>query len=348
MTGKEKYFGNFPKAEKSDWETAAREELQGADPWKKLSSRMLGLEIAPYYDATSCTNVAPLLRNQSGSFLGPRTWFNCPRVPVNDFAAANQIALNHLQHGADGVLFDLEVYGDIGILLKGIDPRHCSINLLINSQTELAKDLFQYFHSIPHASDLLPGAIFCDSVSGLTSLNTAISHLHLGGRLMKPTGAAEDDLRKLFIRLLEENSVSSARAAIRIPLGTSFFGDIITIRTARILWAEVQKKTGNSHPLFILGFSPVWTNEAYASHENMLKSSMAAMAGVLGGCDAITLDPEKNNELSARIARNVSNILREESHLSKVADPLAGTWFVENACQALSQKIWPSLQPLIS
>ena len=75
---------------------------------------------------------------------------------------------------------------------------------------------------------------------------------------------------------------------------------------------------------------------------------MAAMAGVLGGCDAITLDPEKNNELSARIARNVSNILREESHLSKVADPLAGTWFVENACQALSQKIWSSLQPLIS
>ncbi|MBS1544593.1 MAG: hypothetical protein JST14_13230 [Bacteroidetes bacterium] len=348
MTGKEKYFGNFPKAEKSDWEAAAREELQGADPWKKLSSKMLGIEIAPYYDATSCTNVAPLLPNQSGSFLGPRTWFNCPRVSVNDFVAANQVALNHLQQGADGILFDLGVHGDIGLLLKGIDPRHCSINFLLNSKTEMAKDVHQYFHAIPQVHDLLPGAVFCDPVSKLASLNPPISHLHLGGRLMQTTGAAEDDLRKLFVGLLEEDSISSARTAIRIPLGTSFFGDIITIRTARILWAEVQKKTGNSHPLFILGYSPVWTNEAYASHENMLKSSVAAMAGVLGGCDAITLDPEKNNELSARIARNVSNILREESHLSKVADPLAGTWFVENACQTLTQKIWPSLQPLIS
>ncbi len=49
-----------------------------------------------------------------------------------------------------------------------------------------------------------------------------------------------------------------------------------------------------------------------------------------------------------RIARNVSNIIREESYLDKVADPLAGAYAVENMVDRLAQEAWKNFQQIIS
>jgi methylmalonyl-CoA mutase len=77
----------------------------------------------------------------------------------------------------------------------------------------------------------------------------------------------------------------------------------------------------------------------------MIKSTTAAMASVLGGCDALTILPEdENNTTMNRIARNVSAILREESHLNKVADPLAGSYSMDTMVDAISKKAWTLFQ----
>ena len=68
------------------------------------------------------------------------------------------------------------------------------------------------------------------------------------------------------------------------------------------------------------------------------------MSAILGGCDALTLEPEDDQARSIRVARNVSNVLREESHFAKVADPLAGAYFVESLSLQLADTAWKSFQ----
>ncbi len=63
--------------------------------------------------------------------------------------------------------------------------------------------------------------------------------------------------------------------------------------------------------------------------------TLEGMAAVLGGCDSLTVEPYNSrygetDTQSRRIARNVHAILREESYLAKVADPAAGTYFLES------------------
>jgi methylmalonyl-CoA mutase len=77
----------------------------------------------------------------------------------------------------------------------------------------------------------------------------------------------------------------------------------------------------------------------------MLKETTAAMAAILGGTNGLSLYPEEmDNVVMSRIARNTSHILREESHLNKVADPLAGSYLVENLMLEMAEKAWAKFQ----
>ena len=54
----------------------------------------------------------------------------------------------------------------------------------------------------------------------------------------------------------------------------------------------------------------------------------------------------QNHSMMSRVARNTSSVLREESFLSLVADPLAGSYFVESVSRQLAEKSWGKFQAL--
>jgi methylmalonyl-CoA mutase len=77
----------------------------------------------------------------------------------------------------------------------------------------------------------------------------------------------------------------------------------------------------------------------------MIKSTTASMAAIIGGCDSLSVLPEDETvPLMSRIASNVSNILREESHFDKVADPLAGSYVIADLTDKLAQQAWLHFQ----
>jgi methylmalonyl-CoA mutase len=81
----------------------------------------------------------------------------------------------------------------------------------------------------------------------------------------------------------------------------------------------------------------------------MIKATTAAMAAIAGGCDSLTITPEdESHETMSRIAINVSTILREESHISKVADPTAGSYYIDSLTHQLSEKAWEKFQSLVN
>jgi len=77
----------------------------------------------------------------------------------------------------------------------------------------------------------------------------------------------------------------------------------------------------------------------------MLRTQTEAMSAVLGGADTITVEPfdtvfRTAGEFSERIARNQQLLLMEESHLDKVADPGAGSYYLEELTSAIAHEAW--------
>ena len=78
-------------------------------------------------------------------------------------------------------------------------------------------------------------------------------------------------------------------------------------------------------------------------HVNMLRVTTEALSAVLGGCDSLTITP---CGFDAHLADNVQHILREESHLDKVLDPGAGSYYVEALTDALAAEAWTLFQAI--
>jgi methylmalonyl-CoA mutase len=103
----------------------------------------------------------------------------------------------------------------------------------------------------------------------------------------------------------------------------------------------------DEYPTLIHGLSPFWNDSSYEPNANMLKSTTTAMSAILGGCDAITIVPEdENNEggFKSRVARNVLTILREESYLNLTADATVGSYYLENLIEQISISAWKKFQ----
>ena len=97
--------------------------------------------------------------------------------------------------------------------------------------------------------------------------------------------------------------------------------------------------------LYIHSICTPFTDDTYAPHGNMLKGATAAMAAIIGGTSALTVLPEDDGDsMQRRIARNVSNVLKEESYLNKVADPAAGSYYLEHLTDTIAKAAWAKFQ----
>jgi methylmalonyl-CoA mutase len=97
--------------------------------------------------------------------------------------------------------------------------------------------------------------------------------------------------------------------------------------------------------LYILSQTSAWNQTLYDPHVNMLRGTTEAMSAILGGTDTLTVLPFDRpsgnpDPFARRIARNIQIILREESHLDKVIDPAAGSYYIENLTDTLIGGAW--------
>ncbi len=349
MIENKKKFNGFPGASQSDWRVAAQEELKGADPLKKLSTTGKDWSIYPYYDRKGVPDASPLLKASENRFLGNRAWYNCPSLLVTDPIISNRLALGHLNSGADGILFELDQEVNLKILLKDIEWGACSLNFLAKRNADQISALLKDFilkNNLQGAD--LHGAFFGNSVSKSISECS----FRFSGYEVTPTASPVDEITSAFRWLAEtgtKNLESCANQfAFLVPFGTDFFLDLAKLRAYRLTWKRFLESSGSKDDfsLVLHARSHRWINAAFEPNGNMLKGTTAAMAAILGGCDALTVDAEREEDnMMVRVARNISNLLREESHFSKVADPVAGSYFVEDLSRQLAESAWRNIKP---
>ncbi|MDR0954826.1 MAG: methylmalonyl-CoA mutase family protein [Rikenellaceae bacterium] len=141
-----------------------------------------------------------------------------------------------------------------------------------------------------------------------------------------------------------------ARAiAFKFSVGSNYFMEIAKFRAARLLWANIVSgyapECECSAKMKITGVTSDFNMTVYDPYVNMLRGTTEAMSAALGGVDTLEVLPfdwafEEPTEFSARIARNVQLLLKEESHFDQVVDPAGGSYYIENLTASIAEQAW--------
>ncbi len=361
---------SFESSNKKNWLTAATSEIDGKNPDEALAWSEDGLTFLPYYDKNDVTSLLNQtsfqLPSSTDLFSGSRAWANLPCILVLDEKEANASALSQLASGADGILFDIRNCKQINLtlLLHQIDWPYCSISFWVNTGNRISENLSKHIQQKQYDASILTGSIFWDDDFGKNNVSelplSDLKKFQSFGLVIDsstPVKEISEALTKgvhLIDQLTEsgvDTSIAIQQIAFSIPVSTNFFIEIAKLKALRMLWfqvvrvyAEEKYQPSNLH-LHIR--SEKWTDAKYQPNANMLKSTIASLAGVLGGCNSITIYADDDSSTMNRIARNISNVLREESYVDKVADATAGAYAIEKMVDEIAQASWLDFQQQI-
>ncbi len=140
----------------------------------------------------------------------------------------------------------------------------------------------------------------------------------------------------------------------QFPIDTDFFTEIAKIRAFRLLLNRLGEPYGaesSVREIPVHGHGSFRSMSSLDENVNMLRATTEAMSAIMGGCDSISLPTynglTKGTDVEAvRIARNVQLILREESFLGQVMDPVGGSYYGEYLTAAIAQKAWKLFQQM--
>ena len=155
-------------------------------------------------------------------------------------------------------------------------------------------------------------------------------------------------LDKLSGRALSIDDIAGS-FQINFATGPVYFMEIAKIRAARHLFAHLVNAWNPKHEAsltcFIHSHTSEWNQTVYDPFVNMLRGTTESMAAVIGGANSVAVTPfdkpfRKPTGFAERIARNTQIILKEEAALDKVADPSAGSYFIENLTDSIAKNAW--------
>jgi methylmalonyl-CoA mutase len=136
-------------------------------------------------------------------------------------------------------------------------------------------------------------------------------------------------------------------------IGMNFYLEIAKMRAARLLWHRIMSGFGakNAKSLMLRTHCQTsgWSLTEQDPYNNIVRTTVEAMAAVFGGTQSLHTNSFDEaialpTEFSARIARNTQLILQEETHLTSVVDPWAGSYMMETLTQQMADAAWKIIE----
>ncbi len=136
-------------------------------------------------------------------------------------------------------------------------------------------------------------------------------------------------------------------------IGMNFFMEVAKMRAGRLLWAKLVEtfKPQNPKSLALRTHCQTsgWSLTEQDPYNNVTRTAIEAMAAVLGGTQSLhtnSLDEAiaLPTDFSARIARNTQLYIQKETGVTRVVDPLGGSWYLESLTHELTRKAWSLIE----
>ncbi|OZA15535.1 MAG: methylmalonyl-CoA mutase [Polynucleobacter sp. 24-46-87] len=147
--------------------------------------------------------------------------------------------------------------------------------------------------------------------------------------------------------------VFAGRLSFFFAIGMNFYLEVAKLRAARLLWWRIMKSFEPKNPKSLMLRTHCqtsgWSLTEQDPFNNVVRTTVEAMAAVFGGTQSLHTNSFDEaialpSEFSSRIARNTQLILQEETHITSVIDPWAGSYMMENLTQEMADKAWEIIQ----
>ncbi|MDR4988161.1 MAG: methylmalonyl-CoA mutase family protein [Bacteroidales bacterium] len=235
----------------------------------------------------------------------------------------------------------------------GFDPL---AYLLLYGKFHQSRDL-----AFERAGELIKKAM--DHQKHLHVISISGQHYHNAGASMVQELAYSMSQAAEYLAALSDKGIAVSGIAPRMhfsfAVGSSYFMEIAKLRAARMLWARIldafmtsadakdKVRTAESIAagMFIHCVTSDWNKSIYDPYVNMLRTATEAMSAAIGGADSLCVSAfddcfRKPGALARRMARNQQIILKHEAHFNKVADPAAGSYYIEKLTGDLAEAAW--------
>jgi methylmalonyl-CoA mutase len=370
-------LSDFEKTDKSVWKKQITKELKGRS-YEEVLYRPAGtVAIEPYYVESELPE-STLLKDIQACQKQVPGWLTTPYVIFDAPSETNKFIRRELDRGADAIWLDcqdlsvleLDLFKTLhAIRLTDTPIFFASSESPVALLTELTRGASYYLKGgiihDPIADWMKTGNTFSermDTIAESMALTKAMREFNsykVESHVFHDAGA--DIVQELAFTLasfvtymdqLTERGIAPLLVANRfvfsISVGTDYLTEIAKLRALRYLYRRITRTYSLPDDLchaFIHGSSSMLYQSVRSPHTNILRYTSEAMSGVVGGCDALTVFPfdhsfAKTSEFSERVARNTSLILKNESYMDQVADPAAGSYYLEIMTQQLAEASW--------
>ena len=164
---------------------------------------------------------------------------------------------------------------------------------------------------------------------------------------------------KEYVRAAVERGMDvdafAGRLSFFFAIGMNFFMEAAKLRAARFLWHKIMSEFGPKKPGSLVLRTHCQTSgvslQEQDPYNNIVRTAYEAMSAVLGGTQSLHTNSFDEaialpTDFSSRIARNTQLILQNETGVTKVVDPLAGSYYVENLTADLADAAWKIIKEI--
>ena len=368
----EHLLDEFPPVSTETWEDVIHKDLKGADYAKKLIWQSPeGIAVKPYYRRE---DIASLNIDQApGSFPYLRStrangdWRIREEIEAAEPEEANRDAQNALAAGAEEISFSrvmIRNSSDLGMLLVNLQTAPLQFE---NGDDVLVGLLMERLKGRPDSKQISTGLnpLANPKFAATTIRNAppALMPFTIHGEHLEEAGAnaVQEVAFTLaagidFLAEMDARGIEIDRAAGSIgfsfSVGASYFFQIAKFRAFRLLWAKAVESFGGRRDAArarMNARTSLWNKTTYDPYVNVLRATTEAMSAVLGGVDSVCVAAfdacyKTPDEDSRRLARNTQIMLKHEALLAHVADPGAGSYYLEAITDSIACEAWKTMQ----
>ncbi len=365
-------FSEFSSSTAAEWKAKIIKDLKEADFNSLIWQTDEGIEVQPFYTAEN----SPSAETAAWSING--NWQNREYIKAIDPAKVQQQIAIALQGGADAIHLDLTTTQwqavDIAKALQGTALNQVPVTFSTTNAALLQSYIGQYHPSVSAIRGSFafdPVAIHMQEDTSLqqgfdqlfelhklveesknfTAITAGAHHYHNSGagivlELGLTLAHAVTYLDELSQRGAKPEALFN-NMELSVSVGTNYFFEIAKLRSLRWLWFKLAEAYHIQDPAVrIHAETSQWSLTAADPYVNMLRHTTEAMSALTGGCTSLCVLPynyalqSEGEEFAARISRNVSTILKEESYFDKTANAASGSYYLENLTVSLSEAAW--------
>ncbi|MEO0339536.1 MAG: methylmalonyl-CoA mutase family protein [Bacteroidota bacterium] len=347
-------FDVFQKNSKADWLAKVEKDLKGRSMVEDFLWEASGLSLSPFYTREDTKVHPPIIDHRTDN-----RWAMGLPIIVEDYKAANRLALDDLKKGASALFFFFTQQPDkiqISQLLDGIQLEWIETFFEGEITPVFVETLYQWATEHDLQPTQISTAFHFKDTLGPTELSL-LNQFPKARLLTVDTRRGQNPLiyflqkANHLLQSLASKDVSGLdftnKFQFLFHLDTDYFLGIAKLRAARLLWKQLCEawQIERDQPAnFLVFINP--TSFGEDEHYNKIRLTTQAMSAIIGGATQLCLRPSdamqhKNGTVfSRRVALNVHHLLQQESYLDRVIDPSAGSYFIEYLTDELAEKAW--------